>query len=289
MNNYTIDQFSQITGLNKILIRTWENRYGFIKPKRTSTNIRYYDDLMVAKGIKFSLLVENGFKISKIVDLSDIELSETIEKTLNISQDIDVKKNIYISKFIQSSIFFDQFLFEKTYESCIKDLGFEDFYKDVLMRTMNKVGILWLNSKMNPANEHFLSENVRIKLCNEIDKYKSNFNSKNKWILFLPEDEFHDIGLLYTYLLLKIKNHDVIYLGQNVPRESLLSIEKKDKNILFFLVSNKPDNFYNKITKFLSKNFLNSKIYVVSNNAKEKNNSKNIVNITDLKQFISKL
>ena len=44
MSQYSIEQFSKITGLNKILIRTWENRYGFLKPKRTNTNIRFYDN-----------------------------------------------------------------------------------------------------------------------------------------------------------------------------------------------------------------------------------------------------
>ena len=289
MNNYTIDQFSQITGLNKILIRTWENRYGFINPRRTCTNIRYYDDMMVTKGIKFSLLVDNGYKISKVINLSDKELSLAVEKTLKLSKDLDVKISIYISKFIESSILFDQILFEETYESCIKDLGFKRFYEDVLMRTMNKVGILWLNSKMNPANEHFLSENIRIKLCHEIDKCDYKIKGKNRWILFLPEEEFHDIGLLYTYLSIKMKGHDVIYLGQNVPRESLLSIDNKDKNILSFLISNKPDDFYNRLTKFLSDNFSRSKIFIVSNHKQELNNCKNLKNTSDLREFIEKI
>ena len=82
MSLYSIDQFSQITGLNKILIRTWENRYNFLTPKRSSTNIRTYDDEMLNKGIKYALLVDNGFKISKLVSLNNKDLNNLLEETL---------------------------------------------------------------------------------------------------------------------------------------------------------------------------------------------------------------
>ena len=88
MSTYTINQFSKITGLNKILIRTWENRYNFLVPKRSSTNIRTYDNDMLNKGIKYSILVKSGYKISNLVRNSEEELNTLIEKTLENSQDI---------------------------------------------------------------------------------------------------------------------------------------------------------------------------------------------------------
>ena len=95
MSDYTIDQFSQITGLNKILIRTWENRYQFVTPKRSDTNIRMYDDQMVTKGIKYAILTENGHKISKLISLNDQEINSIIEETLD-NTDNDTKISIYI-------------------------------------------------------------------------------------------------------------------------------------------------------------------------------------------------
>lgn len=86
MTQYSINQFSEITGLNKILIRTWENRYNFLTPKRTSTNIRTYDDKMLNKGIKYSILVENGYKISKLINYTEENLNELIEKNIRVKQ-----------------------------------------------------------------------------------------------------------------------------------------------------------------------------------------------------------
>ena len=129
MSKYTIDQFSQITGLNKILIRTWENRYNFVEPIRTETNIRYYTDEMLTKGIKYSILVENGYKISKLIKTEDKEINLLIDNILNETRDEKTKNKIYISKFIQSAIYFDQKLFDHTYKKCVKETIIRRFKK----------------------------------------------------------------------------------------------------------------------------------------------------------------
>mgnify|MGYP001172318157 CR=1 FL=1 len=285
MTKYSIDQFSKITGFNKILIRTWENRYGFIKPKRSNTNIRYYDQKMLTQGIRYAILLDHGHKISKLVKNSDHEIDQMIEDALSIVNQND-KNKIYISKFIESSIMCNQNLFEETYTECVNKLGIINFYKDILISTMKKISILYLNTDINPANEHFLSENIRIKLSNEIENIK-NINTKdNKWILFLPENEYHDIGLLFAKLILKKNKHNVIYLGQNVPRESLLQF-KDATNILFFFNSKRKSEFANELCKFLTKEFKDSKIYVVDNSSSISTKPKNINVILNIDKFIS--
>ena len=289
MNQYTIDQFSKLTGLNKILIRTWENRYNFMTPKRTSTNIRYYDNFMLTQGIKYAILSRNGYKISKLINLNENDLNKLLETALTLNGDLNLKYEVYTSKLIESAIFFNQKQFNQIYNDCINDIGFDSFYKEVLIKTMNKVGILWLNSEINPAHEHFLSENIRIKLSNEIEKTETTKN-KTKWVLFLPEDEFHDIGLLFAYLILKTNKEDVIYLGQNLPRETLLSLEKGDYKFLTFIISNKTKGFTKELCEFMTKNFKKSDINIITKQpSKEASSFKNIHNINNLGDFVKKL
>ena len=287
MSKYSIEQFSEITGLNKILIRTWENRYDFVNPVRSKTNIRFYSDAMLVKGIKFSILVENGYKISKLAKLNEKELNESIESILINNKNIKTKNRIYISKLIQSAINFDQILFDKTYKDCVKDIGLIDFYSDVILKTMNKIGILFLNSKINPAHEHFLSENVRIKISSEIDKIKSEEKIDKNWVLFLPENEFHDISLLFAKYLLKSKKISTTYLGQNVPRESLLSTKGKKVNYVCFLRSNKSNNYINELLDFLSDNLKESTIYMITSNVIISKKYKNIKQIKNFKEFVN--
>ena len=181
MTQYSIDQFSKITGLNKILIRTWENRYNFLKPKRTPTNIRYYDDKMLTKGIKYAILVNDGYKISKLIKCEDHQINNLIEEKLKLSENIDTKYNIYISRFLEAALDYNQELFEKTYNKCVKDLGFINFYIHILTKTMNQVSILYLNNEIIPANEHFLSENIRRQLQHQIAITKTNIKNKDAW------------------------------------------------------------------------------------------------------------
>ena len=266
MNKYSIDDFSKITGLNKILIRTWENRYSFVKPHRTSTNIRYYDDKMIVKALRYSVLVDAGFKISILTKLSAEEIDGLINSTLKKDNQTN-NHSLYISQILESSISYNQLLFHNTYEKCIKDIGIIECYKHVLLEALNRIGILWMNDKISPPQEHFLSELIKTKIYKEIEKIGFKKLSKENWVLFLPKNELHDIGLLFAYLSLKMNGHNVVYLGQNLPHSLLLSLKDKNKidNILFSIVSNTSKLDLIEITNFLETHFSESKIHAIIN------------------------
>ena len=289
MNKYSIDDFSKITGLNKILIRTWENRYSFVKPHRTSTNIRYYDDKMIVKALRYSVLVDAGFKISVLTKLAPEQIDSLINNTLK-NNDKTNKHSIYISQIIESSISYNQLLFHNTYEKCIKDIGIVKCYQNVLLEALNRIGILWINDKVSPPQEHFLSELIRTKICKEIERIGFKKLPKENWLLFLPENELHDIGILFTYLVLKMNGHNVVYLGQNLPHSSLLSLKGKNKidNILFFIVSNSSRLDLPEITNFLETNFSESKTHLIINkNLLGASDFKKLNTISSLNEFIN--
>ncbi len=285
MQSYSIDQFAQITGLNKILIRTWENRYNFITPNRTSTNIRTYDVHMLTKGIKYAILVNAGHKISKLITYNNIEINNLIKNTLNTTKNYNTKNAIYISKFVESALHLNQKIFSKAYKSCIAEYGFKEFYKEIIIPTMNRIGILFLNSKITPVHEHFMSENIRIKIANEIEKTKNNpLETTRPWVLFLPEYEFHDIGLLFTYLILKQNNQKVIYIGQNTPIESLTEFNKHH-NLLCFLNTKKSQENLAEMNILFAKEFQKSFIYIVTNQRQSFSKAKNIKHLHKIEEL----
>ena len=266
MKKYSIDDFARITGLNKILIRTWENRHRFVEPHRTSTNIRYYDDEMIVKALRYSVLVNAGFKISALTKLEPEQIDNLINNTLKNNKETN-KHSIYISQIIESSISYNQLLFHNVYEKCIKDIGIIKCYQHVLLEALNRIGILWINDKISPTQEHFLTELIKTKIYKEIEKIGFKKLPKENWVIFLPKNELHDIGVLLAYLILKINGHNVIYLGQNLPHSLLLSLKEVDTidNILFSIVSNTSKLDLIEITNFLATNFSKSKIYTIIN------------------------
>jgi len=266
MNKYSIDDFSKITGLNKLLIRTWENRYSFVKPHRTSTNIRYYDDKMIVKALRYSLLVDAGFKISVLTNLPAEQIDNLINNALK-NNDQTNKNSLYISQILESSISYNQLLFHNTYEKCVKDIGIIACYQHVLLAALNRIGILWLNDKISATEEHFLSELIKTKIYKEIERIGFKKLPKENWLLFLPKNELHDIGILFAYLTLKMNGHNVVYLGQNLPHSLLLSLKEKNKidNILFAIVSNTSKLDLIEITNFLETHFSESKLHTIIN------------------------
>lgn len=266
MNKYSIDDFSKITGLNKILIRTWENRYSFVKPHRTSTNIRYYDDKMIVKALRYGTLVNAGFKISVLNKLSAEQIDDLINNQLENKNQTN-KFSLYISQILESSISFNQLLFHNTYERCIKDIGIIECYQHVLLPVLSRIGVLWINDKISATQEHFLSELIKTKIYKEIEKNGYKKSPKENWLLFLPKNELHDIGILFAYLILKMNGYNVVYLGQNLPHSFLLSLKEKNKidNILFSIVSNTSKLDLIELTNFLETHFSESKIHAIIN------------------------
>ena len=289
MSRYSIDDLSTITGLNKILIRTWENRYSFVKPHRTSTNIRYYDDKMIVKALRYSLLVDAGFKISALTKLPAEQIDNLINDALKDNNQTN-KHSLYISQILESSILYNQLLFHNTYEKCVKDIGIIACYQHVLLAALNRIGILWLNDKISATEEHFLSELIKTKIYKEIERIGFKKLPKENWLLFLPKNELHDIGILFAYLILKMNGHNVVYLGQNLPHSLLLSLKDKNKidNILFFVFSNTPRLEMIKITSFLKTNFSVSKIHTITNkNLLGKDRFQKLNTISSIDEFIN--
>ena len=289
MNKYSIDDFARITGLNKILIRTWENRYSFVTPHRTKTNIRYYDDQMIIKALSYSVLVDAGFKISSLTKLLPEQIESLIYDTLENNAQAN-KQPLYISKIIESSISYNQLLFHNTYEACIKDIGVIECYQEVLFKALSRIGIMWISDKISPTQEHFLSELIRTKISKEIERIGFKKLPKENWLLFLPKNELHDIGILFAYLALKMNGHNVTYLGQNLPHSFLLSLKGKQKidNILFSIVSNTSKLDLIEITSFLEANFSESKMHTIINESllNEKYSQK-LNTISSIDEFIN--
>ena len=264
MGHYSIDQFSSITGITKFVLRTWENRYDYLRARRSSTNIRIYSDEMIVRALNTNYLLENGYKISKISKIADEELFEIVDN-IKVKQ-IDGRENYYINQIIISTLEFSTSKFNKLFEEGVLAFGILDFYKKVILITLDRIGILWLTNRIAPSQEHFLSENIKQKISSATDVYLNQDNKKETWLLFLPDNEFHEIGLLFARLLLVKNGFNVIYLGSNLPYESLNQVKEKIKidNTLMFSVSNSSIININSTIEYLESNFQSANKYIIS-------------------------
>ncbi|MAO71015.1 MAG: hypothetical protein CMD02_00720 [Flavobacteriales bacterium] len=290
MSTYSINQFSEITGITKFVLRTWENRYGFLKPERSDTNIRIYTDEMLVRALNTNFLLKNNYKISKVSKLNDNEIIAEIDSL--IDDKLDNVIEFYINEIIISAINFDGQKFHDTYNEGIQKFGLVNFYRDVILVTMKKIGLLWLSNKVSPSQEHFLSEQIKQKISVSInDAYYKNQSGKT-WLLFLPENEFHEIGLLFTKFLLVQNGNNVVYLGSNVPYGTLIDVIEK-KNIdatLLFAVTNGSKNNLSYTANYLNSVFNDSEHYVITHDLNiDRNLISNLKIFDNIDNFIKEI
>lgn len=186
-----------------------------LQPERTETNIRFYSDEQLKKILNIALLSRNGYKISKISKLDNQEIFSFVKE---ICEDGDLASNIEnaINSLLLATVELNEAKFEKLFNSFIASWGLEETISSFIFPFLERVGLLWGIDEMNVVQEHFASHLIRQKLEVAISNIVAK-ESEKTFILFLPEGELHELGLLYAYFLLKKKGKRVIYLGQNVP------------------------------------------------------------------------
>lgn len=244
---YSIKDLEVLSGIKAHTIRIWEKRYSLLNPARTETNIRYYTDEDLKRILNVSMLVKNGFKISKVAKLDDTEIKNAV---LQLSEK-QTSKTDYVDRLMRFMLNFDDYNFVKLTNEIIELFGFEDAMFKVFFKLFERIGTYWQVGSLYPAQEHFVSNIFRQKLIAEIDKLELN-NKKGKTILFfLPENELHEMGLLfYSYLAQKLE-YNVIYLGQYVPFKDLENIEQ-NVNVDFVFTA-----FVNAFPKLNLEHYLN--------------------------------
>lgn len=221
-STYTIKDLEHLTGIKAHTLRIWEKRYQVVTPQRTPTNIRYYNDEDLKKLLNISILNRHGFKISNIANLPNDELSKKIISMSNKGFDSDSR----IENLVVDMIEMDEAKFEKDLTNMIINLGFEDTFNQVLFPFFEKIGLLWQIGTINPAQEHFMTNLIRQKMIVAIDGIvpPATTDHRKSYILYLPDGELHEIGLLFYSYIIQKSGHKVIYLGQMVPFVDLVQI-----------------------------------------------------------------
>ena len=226
MKKYSIKEVERLTGIKAHTLRIWEQRYNFIIPHRSETNIRYYDDDQVKILLNIATLIEAGNKISKLSNLCKDEIHEKIKELATSEHTLDenIENQKHINALILSMIELDEARFEKIFSTLVLQKGFECTLKRIIYPFLLQVGIMWKTDEVNMAQEHFMMQLIKQKLMVAIDGFPSAPSEMDLYLLFLPESEFNDLFILmYTYFI-KAHQKRIINLGQDIPIKDVKEI-----------------------------------------------------------------
>ncbi|MBC7523460.1 MAG: MerR family transcriptional regulator [Flavobacterium sp.] len=230
-NTFSIKDLENLSGIKAHTIRIWEKRYNVLEPMRTETNIRFYDLACLQKLLNITLLHEYGYKISKISKMPVEKIPDLVREIISARS----AKTHAISSFKMAMMNFDQTLFFKTYDELLSEKSFKEIFYDVVIPLMNEIGFLWQTDTITPAHEHFISYLIKQKLLINTEKIQIlEPRKKDKlFVLYLPMNEIHELGLMYLNYEIISSGYKTIYLGESVPTESLKDLKNYFDNIVF--------------------------------------------------------
>lgn len=247
-STFTIKDLENISGIKAHTIRIWEKRYNLLSPERTDTNIRYYSSENLQKLLNVVLLNKNNIKISKIAEMSDDTI---VLKARELAFKMAVNDEA-INSFKLAMFQFDKTLFNNAYNRLLKRKTFREVFKDVFVPFLNHIGLLWQTDTLLPAHEHFISNLIVQKIQINIEKLEySNNNSEVSYVLFLPENEIHELGLMYLNYELILRGYNTIYLGQSLPLDNL-DYFFKSKTKVCFITSMTVQPYDDKVEEYFS-------------------------------------
>ena len=268
MGAYKISDLEKLSGVKAHTIRVWEQRYEILTPLRTETNIRYYNDKQLRKFLNVVTLINAGNKISSIGKLSELDFNTRINKLLN-SKNSELKEEIIINQLISSGLSYDEVSFEKAFSRAVLSFGLIGTYQKVLYPMLLKIGYLWTMSELTVSQEHFVTSLVKQKILTAIDSLTLPSKPLYQWVLFLPEGEIHEIGLLIASYALRKNGVKVIYLGKDVLKTDLFSAADSNSftHFLFFVVKQNQGKVVNSYLNEMSKRYKNASCVICCSNS----------------------
>lgn len=230
-NVFSIKDLENLSGIKAHTIRIWEKRYKILEPMRSETNIRFYDIKNLQKLLSIVLLHNYGYKISKISSLSHEEFNKLANDIISEKS----AKNHAISTFKVAMMNFDQTLFFNTYNKLLNEKSFKEVFYSVFIPLMQELGFLWQTDTISPAHEHFITYLIKQKLLINTEKVQTLTPTKEDkvFVLFLPSNEIHELGIMYLNYEILLNGYQTIYLGESIPIDSLLDLKSAFEKITF--------------------------------------------------------
>ena len=230
-NVFSIKDLENLSGIKAHTIRIWEKRYNVLEPMRSDTNIRSYDIRNLQKLLNIVLLHNYGYKISKIATLDQKDMNKLATEIISEKS----AKNHAISTFKMAMINFDQSLFFNTYNQLLNEKSFKEVFYTVFIPLMQELGFLWQTETITPAHEHFITYLIKQKLLINTEKVQILEPTKTDrvFVLFLPLNEIHELGIMYLNYEILLNGYQTIYLGESIPITSLTDLKNSFEKITF--------------------------------------------------------
>jgi DNA-binding transcriptional MerR regulator/methylmalonyl-CoA mutase cobalamin-binding subunit len=212
---YTIKQASLRSGVGVPLIRAWERRYRIVRPERTASGYRLYDDAAIARLRAMRGLIERGLSArqaaASVVDQADGTRARTA--------DVAPEGTNPGGELVRAAGRYDLAATEAALDDLFGRGSFEAVIDDLVLPAAASLGQAWADGQIDVAAEHLASSAIARRLSAVLDMGGVP-GSGPQVLVGLPPDSRHELGALAFAGAIRRLGADALYLGSDVPIES---------------------------------------------------------------------
>lgn len=214
---YPIRTVSQLTGVNAITLRAWENRHGIIEPLRKASGHRLYTQQHIDRIHRIVALLDKGMRISEVSAFLEREDQRSAATT---DQPLEDHWQRLFERMLGAVTRFDEEGLEGIYNEALSSYPIRDVMRKLVTPLLRELGRRWSAGEGTVAEEHFFGFYLRNKLGARFHHRTRNTSGPRLLMACLP-GERHEIGLLLLALAANEAGYCPVILGADMPLEEL--------------------------------------------------------------------
>lgn len=209
MSTYPIRMVSRMTGLSEQLIRTWEARYGAVRPERSGSGARRYSARDVRRLRLLARGTEAGFRISELAALDEPRIQARLAA-------LESAPALELEPFLAAAARLDVQRLERLLALQLSVLGSREFALRVARPLLVQVGMRWQTGALCVASEHLISSALTGLLRAALST--SGAPGAGPRVVFAGLTGVrHELGLLVAAVCAQHAGVLPIYLGADLP------------------------------------------------------------------------
>ena len=230
------------TGVPAPTLRAWERRYGILTPRRGENDYRLYSErdmatitwlhdritsgLTISQAIALLRSLESSRRRGRRVRVSGASAQDTHEVTaLNVALPQNASAlslGDLRAELLNHCMLLDEASATNVIAQAFAVYSVEDVCLHLLMPALTQLGQMWQDGDIPSAIEHFTSALIRGRL-DSVFRSSPTYERAPLMMVGCAPGELHEIGALMLALFLRRAGLHVVYLGQSVELESLLT------------------------------------------------------------------
>jgi DNA-binding transcriptional MerR regulator/methylmalonyl-CoA mutase cobalamin-binding subunit len=221
---FPIRTVSELTGVNAITLRAWENRYGLIEPIRKESGHRLYSQEHIDLINRIVGLLDRGMRIGQVKPLLDAERAS--QRQAGGDTEVTDSWRRYLDGMMAAVIRFDEDALDQVYNEALAHYPIKVVTQKLVGPLLAELGARWEKNLGTIAEEHFFGFYLRNKLGARFHHRSRNASGPRLLMACLP-GERHEIGLLLFALAANEAGYRPIVLGSDMPVEELAAAAAK--------------------------------------------------------------